>query len=125
MTEAKQSSQKGRFFARLRDWRWWLVVFVAILIWRSLPLRPLPAHDGDGEFTENTVRGRLFPFAGPSVWDFRGYTVAMPAFDLGGPHRAEYRVARLPDIGPHCVVYLAVDDPQGQWFFQDRQQRAL
>ena len=34
----------------------------------------------------------------------------MPEFDLAKPYKAEYRFARLPNIGPHCGVHLAIRD---------------
>jgi hypothetical protein len=85
-------------------------------------LRPLPAHTGDGEFTETTVRGRLCP-GGPSLFDFRGYSVTFSSFDMAADYRAEYRVAHLPDIGRKCVLFLGIDDPSFVWFARDDKQR--
>jgi hypothetical protein len=56
---------------------------------------------------------------GVPILDVRGYSISMPAFDMGGPHRAEYRVSQLPDIGRDCTLYLAIDDPGGRFLFQD------
>jgi hypothetical protein len=101
-----------------------MVVVVVAVVWGYLPSRPLTAHVGDGEFAETTVRGRLFP-GGPSLFDFRGYSVTFPSFDLTADHRAEYRVSRLPEIGRHCTLYLGVDDPGARWFARDQEQRRL
>jgi hypothetical protein len=112
--------------ARFYAWRWWILVFfLAIIVWRCLPLRPLPAHTGDGEFTENTVRGRLFSVYGPSLWDFRGYFITFPGFDMTADSRAEFRVAHLPQIGPDCRLILGVNDPGCKWFARDQEQRQL
>lgn len=89
---------------------------LALVIWRCLPMRPLQAHTGDGTFTDLSWRGRA---CGVPVFEVRGFSVSMPTFDMGESHHAEYRVAHLPDIGRECMLYLAIDDPQHQWLFND------
>ena len=71
-------------------------------------LPSIPEHEGDGTF-ENLSR-RAGPFALP------GYSVSMPEFDLAKPHRAEYRVAGLTNIGQECGVYLAIRDHDNHWW---------
>jgi hypothetical protein len=109
---------------RKKWWRWVVPVFLAVIVWRWLPLRPLPAHTGDGEFADITVRGRLFP-GGPSLYDFHGYSVTFPSFDMTADHCAEYRVSRLPEIGLDCRLYLGIDDPGLKWWARDEEQRQL
>ena len=104
---------------RRRSRRWWLLVVVAVAAfagYRFLPPKALPAHSGDGEFTDLSWRARA---CGVPVIDVRGYAVSMPRFNLGQDYTAEYRVARLPDIGRECRLYLAIDDPQDRWLFRD------
>lgn len=121
----ERTSRKGRFTSRLRDWRWWAVTVVAALgVWGYLPTRPLSPHSGDGEFADTTVRGRLC-VGGPSLFDFRGYSVTMPGFDLAADYRAEYRVSGLPDIGRDCTLYLRIDEPEATWMARDEKQRRL
>jgi hypothetical protein len=100
--------------------RRWILGAVAVAVaaavgYRCLPLTPLSAPEGDGEFTDLSWRARA---CGVPVIDVRGFAVSMPRFDLGKDHTAEYRVARLPDIGRECMLYLAIDDPQGRWFMR-------
>ncbi len=103
--------------------RWWLLVGVAavavlaVIGYRCLPMAPLPAHTGDGDFTDISWRAKAFGLV--SIWDVRGYTVSMPRFDLGKDHTATYRVSRLPDIGLPCQLSLTFDDPKGRWFIPD------
>ena len=110
---------------RRRSRRWWLIGLVAVALavgYRCLPLTPLPAHEGDGEFTDLSWRVRA---CGVPVIDVRGFAVSMPRFDLGQDHTDEYRVARQPDIGRECGLYLAIDDPQGRWLMRDDEIRKL
>lgn len=105
----------------------WLVIgaLVVLLLWRWLPLRPLLPHKGDGEFADVTVRGKVCVPCGPSLWDFRAYSVTFPDFDLTADHRAEYTVAGLPEIGRDCMLYLAIDDPVAEWMARDEKIRPL
>jgi hypothetical protein len=45
----------------------------------------------------------------------------MPEFDLGKPHRAEYRLAGLANIGRNCGVHLAIRDHDRRWWGETRQ----
>jgi len=106
---------------------WWIlgVVGVAVAVtvgYRCLPLTHLPAPEGDGEFTDLSWRARV---CGVPVIDVRGFAVSMPRFDLGKDHTADYRVARLPDVGRLCMLSLAIDDPQGRWLMRDAEIRKL
>jgi hypothetical protein len=106
--------------------RWWLVgvvVVAAAIGYRCLPLAPLPAPSGDGEFTDLSWRARACGVI--PVFDVRCYAVSMPRFDLGKNHTADYRVAHLPDIGRACELYLTIDDPQGRWVMRDDEIRKL
>jgi hypothetical protein len=110
---------------RRRSRRWWFLGGVAVAAaigYRCLPLAPLPAASGDGEFTDLSWRARA---CFVPVIDVRGYAVTMPRFELGKDHTAAYRVARLPDIGRQCNLYLAIDDPQGRWLMRDEEIREL
>ena len=69
---------------------------------RRLLLPPVPSHQGDGIFEDVSW------FAGP--FPIRGYTVTLPELDLGRPHKSEYRLAELPNIGLPCGVYLGIHD---------------
>jgi len=74
-------------------------------------MAPIRGHRGDGQFQDITR------FLGPIP--IRGYTISMSKFDMGEPYQAEYHVAELPNIGQHCGVYLAFDDPADSWVFKD------
>ena len=86
----------------------WTVAILACLYvaYRLFWLPTLVPHEGDGEFTD--LSRRLGPFALP------GYCIKLPAFDLGKPFEAEYRLTELSNIGRKCGVYLAIHDPQGR-----------
>jgi hypothetical protein len=92
-----------------------LIVAVAIscpfLAWSCFALPSVSGYHGDGTFLN--LSRRAGPFAIP------GYSISMPEFDLGHPHRAEYRVAGLANIGRKCGVYLALHDPGGRWGWGD------
>ncbi len=85
--------------------------FCAWFSWESFVLRPVPPHQGDGEFEDLSFR--YGPFA------VRGYSISMPAFDLGDSFKAEYRISGLTQIRQKCGVYLAVRDPQFIGFAAD------
>jgi hypothetical protein len=111
-----------------RRWlrRWWLLGVAVVLAaagYCCLPLAPLPAHSGDGEFTDLSWRAKACGLV--PVFDVRGFAVSMARFDLGKDHTASYRVSHLPDIGCACMLYLAVDDPQGRWLMRDQEIRKL
>jgi hypothetical protein len=109
--------------ARYQGWLRWLIVaaVVGTTAWWFWPLRPIQPPTGDGTFTDLSWRVPLLP--GLPLYTVRGYAVALPAFDLGQPHSAEYRVGRLPDIGRECALYLAVDDPGVRWLGRDQEIR--
>jgi hypothetical protein len=67
----------------------------------------IPNHQGDGTFVN--LSRRAGPFALP------GYSISMAEFDLGKPHRAEYRVGGLTNIRRDCGVYLAIRDHDNRW----------
>jgi hypothetical protein len=73
----------------------------------------IASHHGDGVFHDLSRRGVL------SVV-IPGYSISMPGFDLGKPHRAEYRFGGLANIGPKCGVHLAIRDHTGRWWIETR-----
>jgi hypothetical protein len=106
--------------------RWWFlagVVAVAVLAYCNLPFTPLPAHSGDGDFTDLSWRPRALGVL--PVYNVQGFAVSMPRFGLGEDHTSEYRFGRLPDIGCQCELYLAIDDPGGRWLMRDDDIRKL
>jgi hypothetical protein len=106
--------------ARPRRWKWWLLgaTVAALVAWWCWPLRPLQAHTGDGAFTDLSWQARALGFP---VFTMRGFSVSMPGFDMGESRQAEYHIAHLPDAGHDCMLYLAIDDPQGKWLGKGRE----
>jgi hypothetical protein len=121
----RRTAAAGGLMKRGKSRRWWLlgvVAVAAVVGYRCLPLTPLPAPSGDGEFTDLSWRARA---CFVPVIDVRGFAVSMPRFELGKDHTADYRVAHLPDIGQECGLYLAINDPQGRWVMRDDEIRKL
>jgi hypothetical protein len=90
-----------------------LVLFACFDVGKGMFWLPaIASHHGDGEFHD--LSRRAVPFAIP------GYSVTMPEFDLGKPHRAEYRVGGLANIGRKCGVHLAIRDHNDRWWGDTR-----
>jgi hypothetical protein len=90
-----------------------LVLFACLGVGKGMFWLPaIPNHHGDGEF--HNLSRRAGPFAIP------GYCVTMPEFDLGKPHKAEYRIGGLANIDRKCGVHLAIRDHNDRWWEHTR-----
>lgn len=90
-----------------------LVLFACFGVGKGMFWLPsIACHHGDGDFQD--LSRRAGPFAIP------GYCVKMPELDLGKPHRAEYRLGGLANIGRKCGVHLAIRDHNDRWWGDTR-----